>query len=104
MEGGPFIDAGSSLRDVITDFTVGVDKIAVSLIDANENVAGNQTFAFRGTGNFAGAGSIVYRQFDNAGTANDHTVVYFDTTGDGRSDMLIALNGLKTLTAADFIL
>ena len=104
VEGGPLVDAGASLRDVITDFTVGTDRINVSVIDANENVAGDQAFTFRGTGNFAGTGSIVYRQFDNAGTANDRTLVYFDTTGDGRSDMLIALNGLKTLTASDFIL
>jgi serralysin len=67
-------------------------------------LAGNQGFTFRGTGNFAGAGSLVYRKFDNAGTANDRTIIFADATGDGRSDFQIELTGLKTLTAGDFVL
>ena len=44
--------AGQGLRDIITDFTHGQDKIDLSAIDANTRVAGNQAFTWRGTGDF----------------------------------------------------
>ena len=47
--------AGQGLRDIITDFTRGQDKIDLSTIDVNTNVGGNQAFVWRGTGSFTGA-------------------------------------------------
>jgi hypothetical protein len=97
--------SGAGARDVITDFTPGEDRISLSAIDANTKLAGNQAFKFLGTAAFTSApGGLVYRQFNETGTANDITVVYGDVNGDKLADFQIELSGLKTLTAADFIL
>ncbi len=97
--------SGAGVRDVITDFTPGHDRIDLSAIDANTKLAGNQAFKFVGMGAFTSApGGLVYRQFNETGTANDVTIVYGDVDGDKLADFQIELSGLKTLTAANFIL
>ncbi len=97
--------SGAGVRDIITDFTPGQDRIDLSAIDANTKLAGNQAFKFLGTAAFTSApGGLVYRQFNEAGTANDITIVYGDVDGDKLADFQIELSGLKTLTAANFIL
>jgi Ca2+-binding RTX toxin-like protein len=97
--------SGAGVRDVITDFTLGEDRIDLSAIDANTKLAGNQAFKFLGTAAFTSApGGLVYRQFNQTGTANDVTIVYGDVDGDKLADFQIELLGLKTLTAANFIL
>ena len=96
---------GQGLRDVITDFTHGQDRIDLSAIDANSKIAGNQAFSWRGTGNFTGApGQLIERIYNPAGTANDKTIIYGDINGDARADFQIELTGLKTITVSDFIL
>ena len=96
---------GSGLRDVIADFVNGQDDINLSAIDANTKVAGNQAFAWKGTGNFTGvAGQLIERLYNNAGTANDRTIVYGDINGDAKADFQIELTGLKVLSAGDFAL
>lgn len=97
-------DDGAGLRDVIIDFETGVDDIDLSAIDANADRAGDQAFRFLGTGETNGAGSLIYRTFNATGTANDKTVIYGDINGDARIDFQIELTGIKTLTAADFVL
>ena len=95
---------GQGLRDIITDFTHGVDKIDLSAIDANTLAAGNQAFTWRGTGNFTAApGQLIERLYDPVGTANDKTIIYGDINGDARADFQIELTGLKTITVSDFI-
>jgi Ca2+-binding RTX toxin-like protein len=98
--------AGNGLRDVITDFTRGHDKIGLSAIDANNQVGGNQAFSWLGQGHFHNhvRGELIYRLFDAAGIANDKTIVYGDVNGDAHADFQIELTGLKPLTASDFIL
>ncbi len=97
--------SGAGVRDVITDFIPVQDRIDLSAIDANTKLAGNQAFKFLGTAAFASApGGLVYRQFNEAGTANDVTIIYGDVDGDKLADFQIELSGLKTLTAANFIL
>ena len=92
-------------RDLITDFTHGVDKIDLSVIDANSKVAGNQQFAWRGTGNFTHSpGQLIERLYNPAGTAFDKTIIYGDVNGDMRADFQIELTGLNTITVSDFIL
>jgi Ca2+-binding RTX toxin-like protein len=96
---------GQGLRDIITDFAHGLDKIDLSAIDANTRVAGNQAFTWRGTANFTAApGQLIERLYNPAGTANDKTIIYGDINGDARADFQIELTGLKTLTVSDFIL
>jgi Ca2+-binding RTX toxin-like protein len=93
-------------RDLIQDFTHGLDKIGLADIDANSKVAGNQAFSFAGVGStFSGkAGELKYFQLNLAGTASDKTFVQGDLNGDCKADFQIELAGLKVLAAADFIL
>ena len=93
--------AGQGLRDIITDFTHGQDRINLSAIDANIRVAGDQAFVWGGTGDFTGtAGQLIERTY----TADDKTVIYGDIDGDVRADFQIELTGLKPLVAGDFVL
>lgn len=97
--------SGAGARDVITDFTPGEDRIDLSAIDANTKLAGNQAFKFLATAAFTSTpGGLVYRKFNEPGSARDVTIVYGDVDGDKLADFQIELLGLKTLTAADFIL
>jgi len=97
--------SGQGLRDVITDFTHGVDKINLSAIDANLAMAGNQAFTWRGTGNFSRhSGELIERLYNPAGTVNDKTIIYGDINGDARADFQIELSGLKTITVSDLLL
>lgn len=95
----------AATRDVIKDFQHGVDRIHLSAIDANILAAGNQAFLFVGGRALSGrAGELHVVRVDGAGTANDRTVIGGDVNGDGISDFHIQLTGLKTITAADFVL
>lgn len=87
---------GLSGRDEISDFTRGIDKIDLSLIDAKSGVTGNQAFSFVGSAAFSGAqGQLRY--------VNGH--VYGDTNGDRASDFSIDLSNIPaSLSASDFIL
>lgn len=101
------IETGNSAasRDVILDFLHLTDDIDLSGMDASTVLAGNNAFLWRGTGAFtASAGELRYVQYDNAGTADDYTVVFGDRDADIASEFQIELRGLLTLTAADFLL
>ena len=90
--------AGAS-RDVITDFVHGVDKIVLSAIDANTLVAGNQAFTLiDSNAAFTSAGQIKFVD----GTAGG--VLYGEVNGNGVADFSIALAGVHSITAMDFIL
>ena len=86
-------------RDVITDWGVG-DKIDLSAFDANVVLAGIQDFVFRGTTaavNTASAGDVFTYIF------NGKTYVIGGVNGDTARDFQIELNGVHSLTSADFI-
>jgi serralysin len=87
--------AGATTRDVITDFTSGEDIIDLVNIDANAVVAGNQGFDFIGDSAFSHAAGQL--RFD-AGS------VFGDTNGDGAADFEIHLQGIASLSSADFML
>ncbi|MEQ1714885.1 MAG: calcium-binding protein [Hyphomicrobium sp.] len=106
--------------DRITDFQHGVDKIDLSRIDANPNVAGNQAFAFDwwGTPTTSGVVSVhpgpliqghtghidVYYQGPPSGTVGPgHTWIYVETNNN-KTGASILLDGHVTITASDFIL
>jgi Ca2+-binding RTX toxin-like protein len=96
---------GAGFRDVITDFQLGVDDIDLAHIDANTGRPGDQSFNLIGTRDFSGkAGELHYQTFDQAGTANDITVVSGDINGDGVVDFEIEIAGIVQLTRSDFLL
>jgi Ca2+-binding RTX toxin-like protein len=90
--------------DIITDFVTGTDRLNFSRIDTNAGLAGDQGFAFVGTGAFSGGGAASIRYVD---TGNDIRVEA-DVNGDGVADMHVILQsaglGAGTLTVADFVL
>ncbi|MBX3517815.1 MAG: PD40 domain-containing protein [Rhodospirillales bacterium] len=100
------ITATGLTADVITDFEHGRDKIDLHDFDASTVRPGNNAFLWRGTGPFttSGEGELHYQKYDNAGTANDYTVIFGDTDADTASEFQIKLQGLVTLSQADFIL
>lgn len=96
---GAFTETSVPLRDVITDFQEGHDKIDLSLIDANTSKGhlGDQAFTFVGTGAFHGAGQV--RESFLAG----NTILSGETAGTG-TQFQIELTGIHHLTVGDFIL
>lgn len=85
--------------DRIIDFNAAEgDKISVTMMDANVNVAGDQKFAFLGTGKFTKvAGQARYDVIDG------QSHVSFDVNGDGVADMKLIV-GTGTLQSSDFLL
>lgn len=83
-------------RDIILDFQRGVDKIDLSLIDANLSASGNQAFMFSGSA--ARANSVWWV------TSGTSVLVRGDNNGDGTIDFVIELRNTSALSASDFIL
>ena len=75
------------------------DKLDLSAIDANENVAGDQAFTL--TNKFTGNAGQAYSSY-NAGT--NVTNVFLDVDGDKVADATIQLLGNVSLTGGDFVL
>lgn len=86
--------------DVITDFSQAQgDKIVLSSMDANVNLANHQGFVFIGDDGFSGtAGEL------RIGYNNGNTIVSGDTDGDDDANFVIVLTGHHELVAGDFIL
>ncbi|MEP9400206.1 cadherin domain-containing protein [Sphingomonas silueang] len=96
----------SSLRDVITDFRQGEDKIDLSAIDANISLLapGDQAFALLGSpgAKFTGAAQLrfSFQMIDG----KEYTVVEGNVGVGSLPDFSIALLGHHNLTANDFFL
>lgn len=99
---------GSTLRDVITDFTgVGgstrTEVIDLSTIDANTGVSGNQAFTFRGTSAFSAPGQI---RVQTSGATD--TLIQANVTGTSGAEMEILVTDGTALptswNALDFLL
>ena len=86
--------------DTIFDFSRSQnDRIDLSMIDANTKLAGNQSFAFIGSGAFSKvAGQL---RFDTTGSKH---YVYGDVNGDGKSDFVLEVYASMKLVTSDFIL
>jgi len=88
------IGNAANARDMILDFLSGTDKIDLSTVDGNTNQNGIQGFTYIGANAFTNvAGQLRL--------ANG--VLFGDTNGNSVSDFQIDLNGIASLTAADFI-
>ncbi len=103
-----FAETGNAAasRDRITDFAHLKDSLDFSKIDLNSAISGNNNFTWRGKFGFTlgSDGQLRFQQFDNAGTANDRTIVFGDVDNDTGAEFQIELKGLVTLTRDDFIL
>jgi len=86
--------------DLITDFTLGADRVSVSAIDTNAALAGDQAFAWIGGAAFSGAGVAQARFFNNG----VDTFAAFDMGDGGQAELLIQFNGVLALSASNFVL
>jgi Ca2+-binding RTX toxin-like protein len=91
----------ATTRDFITDFTHLTDRVDLSTIDSNTKLAGNQAFAFLAAKGAAFTGVAGQLHYIAQGV---NTVIEGDINGDKIADFQIQLNGIKVLTAADFVL
>lgn len=100
------ITTRDNTTDVITDFRRVQDKINLSDINASTVLTSDDAFLFRGKSVIGTntAGEISFKQFNNAGDANDYTLIYIDTDGDKATEGVIKVMGLHNFTAGDFIL
>lgn len=87
---------GAAGADRIVGFERGIDKIALSAIDADPGLAGNQVFAW------GGARPLAHGVWVTAGATG--RVVAVDINGDARPDMQIVLQGTTGLGAGDLLL
>ena len=83
--------------DRITDFQNGIDLIDLSAMDTRFNLAGDQAFSFIGTAAIVAFGQLNYR------LVGENTIVSIGFNTPTALDV-IQLDGLHTLTAADFAL
>ncbi len=97
---GDFGGTTASSADQVTDFNRAErDRIDLRGVDADGTLAGDQAFAFVGTGAFTGtAGELRYQQ------SGGHTYIEGDINGDGIVDFVIRLDGLHSLGTGDFVL
>ncbi|MDB5890829.1 MAG: hemolysin-type calcium-binding repeat family protein [Polaromonas sp.] len=95
---------GTTLRDVVTDFARGIDKIDFSTLDANTGVAGDQAFTFNFTAGaaFSGAGQLRYR-YEGTGV-NEVTLIEGNVNSTLTADFQVALTGRQTFLAQDIVL
>ena len=91
------------LHDALLDFSsFELDKIDLSVIDAQTNVAGNQAFNFIGN-NFGG--DVVFTHHSGELIFDTTTEsVLGDVNGDGIADFEIELLGVNVMSASDFVL
>jgi len=68
----------------------------VSDIDADSTTPGQQSFRWVGKAKLTGAAQLGYQ------VSGGNTIVRASTDADGKAEFEIQLNGVKTLTLADF--
>jgi Ca2+-binding RTX toxin-like protein len=94
---------GAGMRDVITDFGNGNDRIDLSSMDADKTAASDQAFAFvEDPTSAVQAGSITWEQIGANDTAM--TIVRGNIVGNTPENFEIQLTGHVALTEGDFIL
>jgi hypothetical protein len=86
--------------DTVSSFDPAKDVIDLSNIDANITTPGLQSFTFIGTAAFDGGAEVRYQQ----DPTTDVTYVQAALAGDISADFTITIEGLVTLTAANFAL
>jgi Ca2+-binding RTX toxin-like protein len=96
-------DSPVSDTDVILDFTfsaaLGIDRIDLALIDANNQVANNQAFGWIGNAAFAGGGAAGAGKLRYEVLNTDYYAIQGDVNGDGAADFSINVISSFTPTA-----
>ncbi len=95
-----FESASAANGDTIATFQPG-DKIDLSGMDANTDLAGAQTFTLV-TGAFSGSGQLMVSQETQGGEMV--TIVTGNLGGGAEADFRLSINGAHSLTATDFVL
>ena len=92
---------GQANRDFINGFERGIDRIDLSLIDANSGTGDNDAFTFIGSAAFSGvAGQLRFFTFGGG----NFNIVEADVNGDRVADMQIFVNLTNVMLESDFIL
>ena len=94
-----FSSVSDTKGDQVMDFAAG-DVIDLSAIDARTGTKANDAFAFIGDKAFTGIGQLHVRQDAAAGV----TYVEGNTDNDPAAEFSIAIKGLHTFVAGDFVL
>ena len=95
-------DSAGNACDVIHGFHFGNDKIDLSLIDADATAAGNQAFAFIGSGAFSNKAGELRAGFD---AGRNLWAIQGDVDGDGLADFqLYVATGAGAPPVTDFVL
>ena len=85
-------------RDQVLDFEHRIDKIDLSLIDADRTAVGDQAFQYIGSRAFTGHAGELHKVL-SGGTA----IIEGDVNGDRHADFRLELSGLVALSKSDFI-
>ena len=93
---------GSTVRDVVTDFGYGQDKIDLAGIDADTTHAGNQAFHWVGNAAFTANHPGEVGWF----TSGANTIIQASTDNDATAEFQLQLSGISgpSLAATDFFL
>lgn len=88
------------LRDTVTDFQPGFDRLDLRGIDADATRAGDSAFHFIGDAGFNGTAGQLRAEFDGL-----RSIVQGDVDGDRRPDFVIEVQYVvaQPLSAADFL-
>jgi serralysin len=89
--------ATAQARDVILDFTRGLDRIDLSGIDANDATAGNDGFSYIGADAFSSSDATGELRLEDG-------VIYGSTDADAAAEFSIEVVGATALGRADFVL
>jgi Ca2+-binding RTX toxin-like protein len=98
-----FAESATGSRDRLLDFVAGVDRIDLSDIDANAELAGNQAFVWGGEvasrAQAATAGGKVVFWVENG-----NTIVQAMNGSYGLVSLELLINGVQKLDAGDFVM
>ena len=92
------LESTVAASDTLALFEIATDRIDLNIMDANEALAGDQDFIWRGTAAFTGRGQLRIDVVDG------DTIVLGNVSGTTAADFRLVIDGVTGLTQTDFIL